>query len=197
MTLGVYLAIPLMAILAIIQSTLLPRVPIFGIVPQLWLVATLAWVTLHGIGDGIIWAFVGGLFIDLFSASPLGTTALALMAAVTVVSFVQRSLPQNRTLMPVLLTILGTFVFWFVYLLLLRIIIPIMARNMEFLGIDDLARGTNAPGLIADIANRFNPVGPIIEYVFITALVHGFLGFAFYWGFYTFERLLRPRQVEI
>lgn len=197
MTLGLYLAIPLMAVLAVLQSTVLPRTPIFGIVPQLWLVATIAWTVLHGIRDGIIWALIGGIFIDLFSASPLGTTALALMAAVTVVTLVQRSLPQNRTFIPVLLTILGTFIFWFVYLLLLRIIIPIMVRNMEFLGIDNLIRSTNAPGLIADIANRFNPGGPIIEYVFITALVHGFLGLVFYWGFYTFEKLLRPRQVEI
>lgn len=197
MTYGLYLAIPLMAVIAVLQSTVLPRIPIFGIVPQLWLVATLAWTLLHGIRDGLIWALVGGILIDLFSASPLGTTALALMAAVAVVTLVQRSLPQNRTLIPILLTILGTFVFWFVYLLLLRIIIPIMVRNMAFLGIDTLVRGTNAPGLIADIASRFNPGGPILQYVLVSALVHGLLGLLFYWGFYTFERLVRPRQVEI
>jgi rod shape-determining protein MreD len=197
MTYGLYLAIPLMAIFAVLQSTVLPRIPIFGIVPQLWLVATIAWAILHGIRDGMIWALVGGLFIDLFSASPLGTTALALMAAVAVVTLVQRNLPQNRTFIPVLLTILGTFVFWFVYLLLLRIIVPIMVRNMEFLGIDTLVRGTNAPGLIADIASRFNPGGLIFQYVLVTALVHGFMGLAFYWGFYTFERFVRPRRVEI
>jgi rod shape-determining protein MreD len=197
MNLGLYLAIPLMAVLAVLQSTVLPRIPVFGIVPQLWLVATIAWAVLHGIREGIIWALVGGFFIDLLSASPLGTTALALIAAVTVVTLVQRSLPKNRTFIPALLTILGTFVYWFVYLLLLRIIIPIMVRNMEFLGIVDLIQGTNTPGLIADIANRFNPGGPIIEYVFITALVHGLLGLIFYWGFYSLERLLRPRRVEI
>lgn len=197
MTFGLYLAIPLMAILAILQSTLLPRIPIFGIVPQLWLLATLAWAMLHGVREGIIWALIGGFFIDLFSASPLGTTALALMAAVAVVALVQRSFPSNRTIMPVLLTILGTLVFWFLYLFLLRIVIPLMARNMGFLGIDDLARGTNAPGIMSDIASRFNLSGPIVEYVIITALVHGILGLVFYWGFYTFEKILRPKKVEL
>ena len=94
MSLGFYLVIPLMIVLTIVQSTLLPQFPILGATPQLWLIATIAWALLRGWQEGIIWAFVAGIFVDLFSAAPLGVTSLALMAAVGVVVFLQHHLPE-------------------------------------------------------------------------------------------------------
>ncbi|MGD2048813.1 MAG: rod shape-determining protein MreD, partial [Chloroflexota bacterium] len=98
MSLSFYLAFPLMAILAILQSTLLPRFPIFGVEPQLWFVATITWTLMKGLRQGLIWALIAGIFVDLFSASPLGVTTLALMAAIAIVVLVQRHFPESRIL---------------------------------------------------------------------------------------------------
>lgn len=197
MNLGIYLVIPLMVIVALVQVTILPLVPIFGVVPQLWLVATIAWALLRGLQEGFIWALVGGILIDVLSASPVGSTTLALMAAIVVTVFIQNNLPKNRTIIPMLLTMLGTLVYWFVYLMILRIVTPFMIRNMAFLGIEGLDRGAVAPGLIRDISNGYGLTAPIIQYVLTLVVIHGLLGLFFYYGFVALERLVRPRRVEI
>lgn len=197
MSLSLYLAIPILAILAIIQSTLLPRFPIFGIVPQLWFMVTIAWTLLNGLRQGLIWALIAGIFVDIFSASPLGVTALALMAAVFLVVFVQRHFPESRILMPVVLGVLATLVFWFVYLLLLRIVMPLAIGGHEFLNISNLSNNTRIPDLISDITSGYSPVGPILTYILITALIHGLFILPIYWGLYKLEHLFGPRRVEI
>lgn len=197
MNLSFYLAIPFMAILAILQSTLLPRFPIFGIVPQLWFLATVSWTLLNGLRQGLIWALIAGIFVDLFSASPLGVTTLALMAAVSLVVFIQRHFPESRILMPVVLGVIATLVFWFVYLFLLRIVMPLTIGGYEFLNISNMSNNTRIPDLLGDIANGYSPSGPILTYILNTALIHGLLILPIYWGFYNLERLHSPKRVEI
>jgi rod shape-determining protein MreD len=114
MSAGLYLVIPLVIVLAIGQATVLPAFPVFGVVPGLWLVVAVAWSLLRGMREGLILAFVGGLFIDLLSAAPLGVTSLSMMLAITVVTFLQRHLPKNQTIIPALLTALATIIFWIV-----------------------------------------------------------------------------------
>ena len=117
-----YLSLPIMALLMVAQSAILPRFPIFVIVPQLELLAALAWGLLRGPNEGVVWAFVGGLLVDLFSSGPMGATPLALMAAVLAVSFVQANLPPNRFLWPIFLGGLGTLVYLFSYYGLARLL---------------------------------------------------------------------------
>ena len=57
----IYLAIPVMLVLAVVQTAVLPRFPIFGLVPLLPFLVALAWGLLRGMNEGIVWAFVGGL----------------------------------------------------------------------------------------------------------------------------------------
>jgi rod shape-determining protein MreD len=197
MSLSFYLAFPLMAILAILQSTLLPRFPIFGVEPQLWFVATITWTLMKDLRQGLIWALIAGIFVDLFSASPLGVTTLALMAAVSIVVLVQRHFPESRILMPVVLGVIATLVFWFVYLLLLRIIIPLTIDDYGFLGISNMSDDTRIPDLLGDIASGYSPAGPILTYILIIAFIHGVLILPVHWGFSNLERLFGPKRVEI
>ncbi len=197
MTLSFYLAFPLMAILAILQATILPRFPVFGIVPQLWLLATLSWAMLHGNREGLLWALLAGIFIDLFSAAPMGTTSLALIASVAVVVFIQRHFPESRILMPALLGALGTLVFWFIYLLLLRIIIPLIINNLGYLGIASLSDSVRVPDLMGEISAGYSLTGPILTYIVISAVVQGILILPVFWGFQALEKLFAPRRVEV
>ncbi len=193
---SVYLAIPVMIVLAIVQSTILPKFPVLGFVPLLVLLVALAWGLLHTLEEGVAWAFIGGLLIDLFSVGPLGATSLALMAAVTAVILIQRNFPESRFVLPALLSFLATIIFWFVYLLLLRIFVPLIIGD-PILGIDVLLAGSRAPGISADITQQYTINQATFGYGLLMAFGHGLLVLPIYWIIYTAERLLIPRRVEI
>jgi rod shape-determining protein MreD len=120
MTTSIYIAIPLMALLSIVQTAILPRVPIFGVVPQLLFVVALAWGLLRGLEQGLIWAFIAGIFVDLFSLTPLGLSSLAFMVAVAPAILLQNVLPPRRILVAGLLAALATVVYLLVYYVTLR-----------------------------------------------------------------------------
>jgi rod shape-determining protein MreD len=114
-------AVPVMAVLAVIQSSVLPRFPIIGAVPQLMFLIALAWGAQRGLEEGLIWAFIAGLFVDLFSLAPLGISSLAFMAGVAAPVLIQRALPPRRLLVAILQAILGTLVYLIVYAIALRV----------------------------------------------------------------------------
>jgi rod shape-determining protein MreD len=74
------LAIPLLTGVALVQTVLLSRVNLWGARPDLMLLVVLVWTVVRGVDEGLVWGFVGGFIIDLFSGGPLGATVLALLA---------------------------------------------------------------------------------------------------------------------
>lgn len=64
-----------------IQATWLSRVTLWGARPELLLLVVLMWSVVRGADEGVLWAFLGGLMMDLFSGGPLGAMALALVVA--------------------------------------------------------------------------------------------------------------------
>ncbi|MCB8982875.1 MAG: rod shape-determining protein MreD [Ardenticatenaceae bacterium] len=119
---GIYVAVPVMLLLAVLQTAVLPRFSILGLVPQLSFLVALSWALLRGLEEGLAWAFIAGFSLDLFSIGPLGTTAIAYMTAVFVVMMLMRVLPENRFFIPVVMTALGSAVALFVYLLFVRLL---------------------------------------------------------------------------
>ncbi|MBP6015820.1 MAG: rod shape-determining protein MreD [Candidatus Promineofilum sp.] len=111
----VYVAVPVMVVLAILQSSVLTRFPILGVVPQLLFLVALVWGIVRGIEEGVIWAFIAGLFVDLFSIAPLGVSSLAFMAGVGAPLLLQRALPPRRLPVAMLMAVLGTFVYLALY----------------------------------------------------------------------------------
>ena len=63
--------------LVVLQTALFPELRVFGAVPDLLLVATIAVAYERGPEAGAVFGFVGGLAIDCFLSSPLGVSALA------------------------------------------------------------------------------------------------------------------------
>lgn len=193
---SIYLALPVMLVLAIIQATILPKFPILGFVPLPVLLVSLAWGLLHTLEEGVAWAFVGGLFVDLFSIGPMGGTSLALMVGVAVAIFIKRNFPESRVIMPIILSFLASLIFWFVYLLVLRLFAPLI-MNDAALGIDVIVASRRAPGITADITQQYNINQANFSYGLLLAFGHGLLVLPVYWLIYSAERLLLPRRVEI
>jgi len=73
--------LPLLTGIALIQTTVLSRVSVLGARPNLMLLVVLIWAMVRGLDEGAVWAFVGGLIVDLLSGGPFAGTALALVAA--------------------------------------------------------------------------------------------------------------------
>jgi rod shape-determining protein MreD len=197
MSIGLYAIIPLVILLAILQATLLHALPIFGIVPGLWLVVAVGWGLFRGMREGLLVAFVGGLFIDLLSSAPLGATSLSLMSAIVVATTLQRHLPKNQTLMPALLTALATILFWFIYLLILRLIMPAVIGSQHVLGITELRAGGARNSVLNDIGRGYGLSASLLRLMIKSAIIHALLVVPFYWLINTVQRLYGRRRVEI
>jgi rod shape-determining protein MreD len=116
-----FIAFPVLLLLTVIQTTLLPQTTILGAPPQLIPLTVLAWALVRGSAEGLVWAFIGGLLIDLFSPSPVGLSSLALMTAVLLMTTLQQSIAINRFFIPMILGGIGMFTFSLTSVLLLRL----------------------------------------------------------------------------
>jgi rod shape-determining protein MreD len=65
--------------LALIQSSVGPFLTITGVHPDLVLVTVIGWTLLRGSREGLLWAAIGGLGLDLLSSGPIGATTIALL----------------------------------------------------------------------------------------------------------------------
>jgi len=65
--------------------TLSPFIKISGVHPDLVLILIIGWIILRGLGEGLVWALIGGVSLDLVSGAPFGvftlTTLLVALAA--------------------------------------------------------------------------------------------------------------------
>ena len=121
MTRSVYIAIPLMFLLAVMQTAVLPSFPILNVVPVLPFLFALAWALIHHPEDGLVWAFVGGLFLDLFSLNYAGIHSLAFVVSITAVIFLEATFPEGDYLTMLALSVIGTVIYIVLYGVLLRI----------------------------------------------------------------------------
>jgi rod shape-determining protein MreD len=118
---SIYVAIPLMALLAILQAGVLEQFPILGLTPQLPFLAALAWGLLHDVEEGALWAFTAGFFADLLSLTPMGVSSLAWLTAVSLAVFIARRFPTSRFLIPMLMGGLASLIALLLSVLLLWI----------------------------------------------------------------------------
>lgn len=119
---SIYAAIPLLGLLAVMQTAVLPKFQFLGASPQLPFLVALAWGLLHTHEEGMIWAFVAGLWMDVFSITPMGMTALVYVVAVTAVLIINNAFPTSRLLMPILMAGLATIIAYLLNLFILRIL---------------------------------------------------------------------------
>lgn len=103
---GYYLSVPLLALAAALQSTLIPQLRIAQGQPDLVLLLVLSWSFRSRLEEGLTWAFIGGIFQDLLSLTPLGTSSLSLI----IISYSAHSIgEQLYSLNPLVVTLAGLF----------------------------------------------------------------------------------------
>jgi rod shape-determining protein MreD len=102
--------VPLLAIIALLQATVAPRMIVLGATPDLMLLAVAAWGLLRGAHQGIVWGFVGGVFLSFFSGAPFGVSALALIAVGFFSGLGQTTVTRGRIVLPLFTVLLGTLI---------------------------------------------------------------------------------------
>jgi len=105
------IGVPLMALMAVIQSTMLSQFRFLSGRPDLILLVVIGWGLAGRTSESMVFAFFGGLFLDLFSVLPFGTHAIALVIVAFLVSLYEGRIWEVNILMPLGITLMGSLVY--------------------------------------------------------------------------------------
>jgi rod shape-determining protein MreD len=95
----------LLVVTAILQSALAPHLAISHIHPELMVLVILTWSLLKDQDEALVWAFVGGIILDLLSGLPFGVSSLSLVLVCLAAGVWHGKSFGNPYLMPVLLAL--------------------------------------------------------------------------------------------
>jgi len=143
----IWLSVPLLALAAAAQATFMPQIRILDGQPDLVFLLVLAWSIHATAQQGLVWAVVGGLFVDLLSAAPLGTTTLGLGLVILLLEGLRGQLARVGVLTYISLVLVGSFVVKLAALVVIalsgfsiapvetftRNILPSVAYNLAFM----------------------------------------------------------------
>ena len=87
---------------ALFELTVAPYLRIDGAQPHFVLVLGIVLTIAVGLEAGIVWAFVGGLALDVLAQRPLGSSSFALLLCVGGASILGRLLASVRPIAPVI-----------------------------------------------------------------------------------------------
>jgi len=117
----IYLVVPLLAVVAILQSTLVSHFRIWGVFADLPLLVVVSWGVLRGPREGLIWGFVAGLMLDIFSGAPFGAATFGLMAVGLLSGLGKSAVFQSRIVLPMLAVLLATVIYDIIFLIVVWI----------------------------------------------------------------------------
>jgi rod shape-determining protein MreD len=107
---GKFLSLPILALAAALQVTLVPQVSIQGGRPDLIFLIVMAWSLNANLEDGVLWAFIGGICKDLLSAAPLGTSVIGLVIWIFAVQRIREQLYSVGLFTLIWVTLIGTVI---------------------------------------------------------------------------------------
>ena len=117
----IYLVVPLLAVVTLLQSTLVSHFRIWGVFADLPLLVVVSWGVLRGPREGLIWGFVAGLMLDIFSGAPFGAATFGLMAVGLLSGLGKSTVFQSRIVLPMLAVLLATVIYDIIFLIVVWI----------------------------------------------------------------------------
>lgn len=113
------LGLPLLIVGAMLQGTVFSHLRVQDGQPDFVLLLAVSWSLLDSGPQGMVWAFTGGLFLDLFSGAPPGLSSLGLTLAAYVAGLGRGRLANEHLILPPVMIIAGTLIYHTVTLVLL------------------------------------------------------------------------------
>jgi rod shape-determining protein MreD len=107
------IGVPFLALLAVLQSSVLSYLRFLDGRPDLVLLAVVAWGLTGRAREAMAWGFAGGIFLDLLSGLPLGTSSLMLTLIAYLVSFLEGRFWEAHLLMPLAVTLMASLIYQF------------------------------------------------------------------------------------
>jgi rod shape-determining protein MreD len=86
---------------ALLELTVGPYLRVATAQPHLVLVVAIVVTVAIGLEAGLVWAFLGGLVLDVLAQRPLGSTAFALLLCVGATAVLDRFLVHLRPIIPI------------------------------------------------------------------------------------------------
>ncbi|MEZ4770784.1 MAG: rod shape-determining protein MreD [Caldilineales bacterium] len=103
-----YLLFFALGLVALVQVSLIPALGISPVPPDPMLVIVVAWGVLRGVRSALIWALIGGLWLDLLSSAPFGGYTLGLLAAAGIAGFGSGTIYRSHWLLALAMVALAT-----------------------------------------------------------------------------------------
>jgi rod shape-determining protein MreD len=117
---GAVTAVWLLPLLALLQSTVFGHFAIRGTLPGIVLICVVDWGILRGTDEGMLWAFIAGLCLDVFSGWPPGTSTVSLVTVASLVSLGQGTFIRTHALLPPATVFGSTVLFYCIALFILE-----------------------------------------------------------------------------
>jgi len=92
-----------------------------GVEPELMLMVVVSWSLLRGTGEGMVWALIGGVCLDLLSGAPFGMMTVALLVVSFLSGLGERSVFRTHILLPVVMALVTTLLYDLIVLLILAL----------------------------------------------------------------------------
>jgi rod shape-determining protein MreD len=108
--------------LALLQTSIGPFFTILGVQVDLVLVAVIGWTILRGLGEGLVWAVIGGAALDLLSGGPFGVATTALIITGLLASLGYGRVFGGQLVIPLAITFPLSLVYYIVYVVLLSML---------------------------------------------------------------------------
>jgi rod shape-determining protein MreD len=118
---AVLIAVPILAVLIMIQSAVLSNIPLLHGTTDLVLVALLAWALQKRVRTAWFWAIIGGLLVGYVSALPFGAVLAGYLLAVGLAIMLKQRIWQVPILAMLVATFFGTLLVNLVVITALRI----------------------------------------------------------------------------
>ncbi|HEY8343647.1 MAG TPA: rod shape-determining protein MreD [Bacillota bacterium] len=115
---GLVLLITLLFSIAL-QSTVLAKISLFGVTPDLILVITVCYGLLHGPVKGLFFGLLGGFLLDLSGGGILGLHTLIKAVLGYGAGFLEKTVFKDNILVPALALVIATFMQGVISLLIL------------------------------------------------------------------------------
>ncbi len=116
------ISIPIMGILAILQSSIVSRLPLLHGTADLILLMIVAWALQKRVDTPWQWCIIGGLMFNIVSAVPFGIPLLGYALTTAIALLLRRRVWQVPVLAMILVTFLGTLISQSITLLALRVV---------------------------------------------------------------------------
>ncbi len=103
-----WLLIPILVVVVLVQITLLPPTPILGLRIDLPLIVVVTWGMFAPFGEAAHWGFIAGMLLDVASGLPFGIHTLTLTLIGLGIGFGQATFFRGNLIAPPLAMLLAT-----------------------------------------------------------------------------------------